>query len=152
MCTVTMICNTSMYQLKMHIVNRSRKRSVYWKMEFRSKRKGNFPLYTYRFVEFSVRILNLSHIPFFWDTTIRRGLNCVWLFEETSRFLKGSNSMKNEDLEPSKMRGIASFETSIAIYPATQPYCPEYRNSQLNSILRNVRFTYLLRIWLLLLF
>jgi hypothetical protein len=152
MCTVTMICNTSMYQLKMHIVNRSHKRSVYWKMEFRSKRKGNFPLYTYRFVEFSVRILNLSHIPFFWDATIRRGLNCVWLFEEISRFLKGSNSMKNEDLEPSKMRGIGFFETSVAIYPATQPYCPKYRNSQLNSILRNVRFTYLLRIWLLLLF
>jgi len=51
----------------------------------------------------------LSHISVFWDATLRLGLNCVRLFEEKSRFLKGSNSMKNEDLEPSKMRGIVSF-------------------------------------------
>jgi hypothetical protein len=48
--------------------------------------------------------------------------------------------MKNEDLEPSKMRGIGSFETSAVIYPATQPHWPEYRNSQLNAVLRNIRF------------
>ena len=132
----------------MNIVNRSCRRTVYWEMEFRSKRKGSFLLYTGRLVEFSVRILNLSHISVFWDATCRRGLNCAWLFEETSHFLKGSNSMKNEDLEPSKMRGTGSFETSVAIYPAAQPHFPEHLNSQLNAILRNARFTYLLRIWL----
>jgi len=33
--------------------------------------------------------------------------------------------MKNEDREPSKMRGFGSFETSLAIYPATQLHFPE---------------------------